>query len=577
MTDEDPFVLDSRALDMVTRAETYSGWLTKLKSDSAKAKWLSGSNRRFFTCDFEAQAFYYCHDQQNKKISNPIEFGDIMHAEQLPQGQGNFLKNLGSKGSEHGFVVRTRDREIKLFASNWNEAKRWVETLNTAKAVSTRKTPKGLSKSPSKTSLSTAEGSNSPTQSDLDSGSSDGRNRPAPWAPPPVGHTAPPWSPAGAPPDWAQAGAPQHADPYNKQKVGAGEVPHWAQTGPEPGSKYNLEPPSQADAFAALDALVDELGPVPEAPSSPVKQKKKKVVRNARDIAAMKCPEMAESIPAAPARPAPDAATPPPAKRNMVLPSFDQNMNPLDAHDVSAGYSTASTAAPVAAPSSLCAVSLGSLPAPAHFNIADESPDRLQDDVDNEGIEAASWDSNQRGHDEAPVAFEAEAAATAKAHDDDPWDSEPEETKQPVCGPSEGQMDNTSWDGSDDEGVGKAGKRPVRSLRRPKQDDINDDIDDLIGEVVNGTPSAIPIHQPVPGFSCTKCDFQVLRFAGFEWALDVDYMFFRNFRGKPEKLRAKLNAAKGTSAYCCQCSWKSAASTDSLQVVAEDLRWRCIG
>merc|ERR1711865_14602 len=57
---------------------------------------------------------------------------------------------------------------------------------------------------------------------------------------------------------------------------------------------------------------------------------------------------------------------------------------------------------------------------------------------------------------------------------------------------------------------------------------------------------------------CRKCDFRVLRFTDHKWTSDVDYMFFRNFVPNTDKLRKKLQAADGWSAYACQCSWTSA-------------------
>ena len=55
---------------------------------------------------------------------------------------------------------------------------------------------------------------------------------------------------------------------------------------------------------------------------------------------------------------------------------------------------------------------------------------------------------------------------------------------------------------------------------------------------------------------CTACDFNVLRFVGQSWLESADYLFFRNNFPDQVKLSKCLDlAAKGTTSYCCQCSW----------------------
>ncbi len=70
---------------------------------------------------------------------------------------------------------------------------------------------------------------------------------------------------------------------------------------------------------------------------------------------------------------------------------------------------------------------------------------------------------------------------------------------------------------------------------------------------------------------CLKCMCEVVRFADFQWADDVDYMFFRNYWPEPERLLPKMIARKGCAAYCCQCSWKT---VDAVTVLPAELRWR---
>ena len=53
-----------------------------------------------------------------------------------------------------------------------------------------------------------------------------------------------------------------------------------------------------------------------------------------------------------------------------------------------------------------------------------------------------------------------------------------------------------------------------------------------------------------PGYACdrlrcSKCDFNVLRFADTAWSERCDYLFFRNFFPDPEKLSVNMEAKKG--------------------------------
>jgi hypothetical protein len=593
---------------------TFSGWLTKVKSDGAKARWISGSNKRYFTINFETQTFYYGHDETNKKtnkgVANPIDFFDIMHAEQLPQMSSEGRRSLQilnrNQEMEFGFIVRTRDREIRLFSASWKESRRWVDSLNAAGRLG--QTQKGLpsgglrvENSHSQASLSTNEGSGSGSSPPSDDGS-DGAAAWQPistWDKPASGGYAnakAPWkpAPAGAPPVWAQVG-----QPYT-----GGSLPPWA-PGPDAGSKANadLEFVSGVDAFAALDALADELGPLPEANVSPKKERKKEKItpkfclKNARDIAALKNPEMAPSMPpvatSIPPRPQPpqdsaaskhpavqaskpEVVPPPPSSLAQLpslapVPAFFQ-----EAEDIGASTPSKRTPqAPQGFPSAL-----GTLPGPQQFMISD-SPEKDDD--------AHSWDDDMKtAEDEMAIAdviaFATESRGEGAFQDNDPWDSEPDEPSEGKLkqkGPSEGQgVDHHSWD-SEDEGETKNVKRQGKSLKKMKgipmstEDSSLQDLDELVGEVLDGQ-KRVPVHEHLPDFRCTQCDHGVICFAGFKWASEVDYLFVRNFHGKPEKLRPKLSLSPGNTAYCCQCSWKTAASTETLKAVGSGLRWRSI-
>merc|ERR1711904_474089 len=121
------------------------------------------------------------------------------------------------------------------------------------------------------------------------------------------------------------------------------------------------------------------------------------------------------------------------------------------------------------------------------------------------------------------------------AHDDDPWDSD--------------------------------GNRKKKS--KPKQEVDEDDptagLDDLVDGVITGKPVALRVHEYVDGFQCMQCDFKVIRFTDFEWAPEADYLFFRNYYGKPKKLPRMLKENRGVSAYCCQCAFRSVSSDMALR------------
>jgi hypothetical protein len=211
---------------------------------------------------------------------------------------------------------------------------------------------------------------------------------------------------------------------------------------------------------------------------------------------------------------------------------------------------------------------------------------------------ALAWDD---WDDETPAAQSSKAATTSSqekafipepaAHDDDPWDSE-DDSKKPkapksvkfagVQGPSEGTtVDKESWD--DDEPLRTSlKKKKSKGNRKPskdaslEEDDPTAGLEDLVDSVATGKPVALKVHEYVDGFQCMQCDFKVIRFTDFEWAPQADYLFFRNYYGKPKKLPRMLKHSHGSSAYCCQCAFKSVSSRMALKDVAEETRWKCV-
>lgn len=176
-----------------THRGTYSSWLSKAKGDGAKAKWLSGACRRYFTIDFDNQIFHYSHTESGKDASIPISFSELLTAEQgaeerifCPSSRASAASRqlgpqlppaltlgaplqslavrmasaLGSSAEDTGpqtgglrrslsltsmmprrsagssgefpFIVQTRDRRMKLCADREADARDWVDLLNAA-------------------------------------------------------------------------------------------------------------------------------------------------------------------------------------------------------------------------------------------------------------------------------------------------------------------------------------------------------------------------------------------------------------------------------------------------------------
>lgn len=127
-----------------------SGWLLKRKSEGARSRLISGTNRRYFTLDFNTQVFFYSHSEDTKQVSYPVAFRDILGVETLAQAaeeeapvvRTNSKISLASKvfGSkpakeQHGFLLRTPGKSLELLCASAEESERWVSALTTACAV----------------------------------------------------------------------------------------------------------------------------------------------------------------------------------------------------------------------------------------------------------------------------------------------------------------------------------------------------------------------------------------------------------------------------------------------------------
>lgn len=114
--------------------------------------------------------------------------------------------------------------------------------------------------------------------------------------------------------------------------------------------------------------------------------------------------------------------------------------------------------------------------------------------------------------------------------------------------------------------------------------DISKKTDVKIIKISGGSNKCFPIFLVPPSskkktcrnLHCQSCDFHVISIKDKKWNNKCDYMHFRNFHPNVEKLSVNLVPARGTNAYCCQCSWRSVSSEESLSSIP-DLRWNCAG
>lgn len=146
-----------------------TGWVTKRKGEG-RSRLLGGSNRRFYTIDFDAQAFFYGHTEDCKSVSMPIPFRDILkaepisglEAEALPDAQEAALQRSDSKGSlgsrssgmrrprmpslgalsrrpstdQHGLLLHTVGKVTELSFASKAEAETWVQAFQQAISMS---------------------------------------------------------------------------------------------------------------------------------------------------------------------------------------------------------------------------------------------------------------------------------------------------------------------------------------------------------------------------------------------------------------------------------------------------------
>lgn len=567
---------------------TYSAWLTKAKSDGAKAKWFSSGTKRYFTIDFVTQMFYYSHAEDKKTISQPVRFRDILHAEHLPRPAE---ANKFSKEHTYGFTVATFERSFELFTVTYLDAQHWVDALNAARDIANGVTP-------AQNGASDRELSRSSMSTTADGGSELGG-----WS---AGHqqlaSQPLPTPGGDPAPWATYGntRPRVAPPAPLPQ-------RQVQQAPAPLLEM-LPPPDAGDPFAALDALEELAGPPPApepgfafalggaAPAAAMLSHARLLVTNPDAARRANDPRqitLAQAAPEPQQLPALDQFGLPPADAYMVPVPLPGPLAPLP-----------ELAAPALAPLPGPGASLGEAPAaPGAFGapLVPLPPGP-----------GAPQPMEQLA---APLPAPLMQGQQVVIREDSDWDEDPPENRRPVQaapagpGPYGGQSaaDTSGWDSDDDVQAAPAAPAPLPAPLPtsggdapappapsfdacgaplpPQQTFVearpvalvalggDDDLNALMGEMMTNDTRGFG-HGLVDGFHCTGCDFQVMRIDEYVWNQDVEYMFFRNNYPTFEKLRRRAARQQGCSAYCCQCSWKSAHSNAILEDVADGLRWR---
>jgi len=153
------------------------------------------------------------------------------------------------------------------------------------------------------------------------------------------------------------------------------------------------------------------------------------------------------------------------------------------------------------------------------------------------------------------------------------WDSDDDKKKAPdtdACGAPKQRAETKAF----------VAARPSAAAASKDAAGAQGELGDLLAEVLTAD-TAVPFkgsasHSFVPNFLCTGCDHEIQRIDRHVWKDGVAYMFLRNNYPNVMKLRPQLKGQEGASAYCCQCSSRSADSSASLEDVAEGLRWKVI-
>merc|ERR1719174_2170633 len=116
---------------------TCCGWVWKRKSEGSTSRFLNQFNKRYFTVDFNKEQFFYSNSPEQKKVSLPYSFYDLLsvYAVSAPEAGRSVLGRMGmSSGpsTEHGICVQTRQKEFELYFMNAADATRWLQAFERA-------------------------------------------------------------------------------------------------------------------------------------------------------------------------------------------------------------------------------------------------------------------------------------------------------------------------------------------------------------------------------------------------------------------------------------------------------------
>lgn len=567
LLDQDPYA-DAR----LSHVGIYSGWLTKVKGDTASIKWLSNTNKRYFTINFESQTFYYSHNVHLPARSPALTFKDIINVEHLedrvvlpPRKQSNKLS--------FGFRVNFQHKTMELRTSTALDATLWVNALNAGRDLAERVSasaaathdvvtaaPEHTNQEPAMSQ--SASGALSQTGSTTADGSS--------------------FDDSGT-----CSSSTTSADKLEAFGTGLALPLRFSPSPPsteDPNSPVRREPAAEQepqDPFAALDALELMAGPAPEAKMPSQTVNRSQMLKEARRLIIEPGSTRAPRSPPPTSADAISLASSQAALQRSPLlcpTAQEQRQEQLErqhawcASDGVDSTGNSSVTAPVATGTAV-------------------GEDSDWDD-DARGSPSASVNGNQQ-HSGSPWHQQQTPLGWGSSDDNGPptrqaWGASaaplpqccssapPPPTAVPLASnPQRGPVSAAPPQPASISDACGAPQPPAQTFvaARRKNAGGECELDDLVCDLLDNDSSVIG-YGPAPGLHCLGCDSQVVQVENHVWSEDVEYMFLRNNYPTYEKLRKRLVHRGGCRAYCCQCSWRSAEVGADLADVADGLRWR---
>jgi hypothetical protein len=159
-------------LSLRAAMDVCQGWAYKRKSAGAKSRFLSQFNKRFFTLDFTRGLWFYSHNAENKKVSLPQPFSDLVRVTpiSLPEGGKSSMVGLMSKepSTANGLLLQTQSKDMEIFFVSRFEAEQWQLQFDRAIAIgggnAPSRCPTAMSHTTESTVVPASRGSDSPTE-----------------------------------------------------------------------------------------------------------------------------------------------------------------------------------------------------------------------------------------------------------------------------------------------------------------------------------------------------------------------------------------------------------------------------